>query len=171
MRGREPVMKPRKAIVRGMVALAVGSAAVAAVPAQANDITPFKTVFSTDVAYAGHGGVREGDGTGTLSLAGVSGEVTEAYLYWQGPANTEDLNANADITFDGTEITGTNIGLSDDNCWDFENSHAYRADVTSLVDGNGDYPVANLIKDNADISGLSLVVFYDDGNEANDRDL
>src|SRR5690606_6041234 len=77
----------------------------------------------------------------------------------------------ADITFDGTAITGTNIGLSDDNCWGFSNSHAYRADVTSLVDGNGDYPVANLIKDNADISGLSLVVFYDDGNEANDRDL
>jgi hypothetical protein len=146
--------------------------ALAVAPAQANDIASFKTVFSTDVAYAGYGGVRGGDGTGTLTVAGVSGEVTEAYLYWQGPTNSEDADSNAAISFDGTDITGTNIGLSSDNCWGFDNSQAYRADVTSLVDGNGAYPVADLIKPGvADISGLSLLVFFDDGDESNDRDV
>lgn len=165
-------MTSRGSLLKRMAVVAVIGLALAAAPARANDIASFKTVFATDVAYAGYGGVRGGDGTGTLTLSGVTGDVTEAYLYWQGPTNSEDLAANAAISFDGTNITGENIGLSASNCWSFENSHAYRADVTSLVDGDGAYPVANLIKPQvADISGLSLLVFYDDGDDGNNRDV
>ncbi|MCJ7635524.1 hypothetical protein MUP77_24440 [Candidatus Bathyarchaeota archaeon] len=97
--------------------------------------------------------------------------MTKALLYWHGPTNLTDPDANAAVTFAGEEITGTNIGLSDDNCWPFANSHAYRADVTSLVTEDGDYALGNLIKQNVEINGASLIVFFDDGNAANNRDV
>jgi hypothetical protein len=145
-------------------------------PTSANDIAPYQTVFSTDVTAAGYGGMRT-IGTGTIHLTGVSGTVTKALLYWHGPTNLTDPDANAAVTFAGEEITGTNIGFSDDNCWEYApsqayaNSQAYRADVTSLVTGDGDYALGNLIKQNVEINGASLIVFFDDGNDTNNRDV
>ena len=138
----------------------------------ANDIASYQTIFDTDVTAAGYGGMRT-IGTGTISLTGVSGTVTKALLYWHGPTDSSIPSVNASVTFNGTPITGTNIGFSDDNCWPlFGNSQAYRADVTSLVTGNGDYTLAAFIKgDVADINGASLIVFFDDGNDTNNRDV
>lgn len=138
--------------------------------AEANDIAPFQTVFATDVSSAGYGGMRT-IGTGTITLSGVSGTVSKALLFWHGPTNSSDPAANATVSFGGTVVTGTNIGLSSDNCWKFLNSQAYRADVTSLVSGNGTYALANFTKPSVDINGASLIVFFDDGNTANNRDV
>lgn len=128
-------------------------------------------MFSTDVAYGGLGGVRD-VGNGEIALAGVTGDVTKALLYWQGPTHlADDAAGPLTITFDGQSVTGSQIGASSDNCWGYANSRAYRADVTSLVDGNGTYPIANLVQDSVNVNGVSLVVFFDDGNEENDRDI
>jgi len=144
-------------------------------PTSANDIASYQTFFDTDVTAAGHGGIRgvgTGEEEGSIHVAGVSGTVTKALLYWHGPTDSTDPSANASVTFAGTPITGTNIGFSDDNCWDYANSQAYRADVTSLVTGNGDYALANFIKEGvADINGASLIVFFDDGDDTNNRDV
>lgn len=138
---------------------------------EASDIAPLKTKFATDVAYAGVGGLRN-FGQGAISLTGVTGPVTEALLYWHGPTNSDDPNANATVSFAGSPVSGTNLGLSDDNCWGFANSQAYRADVTALVSGNGDYALADFSKDGGiESNGASLVVFYDDGDPANNRDV
>ena len=141
--------------------------------AQATDLTSFKTVFDTDFASAGFGGMR-GNGTGTISLAGVSGTVTEAYLFWHGPSNASAADAptaNATVTFNGTSVTGSFLGISSDNCWGFANSLAYRADVTSLVTGSGNYSLANFTKPGIDINGASLIVFFDDADTTNNRDV
>lgn len=142
--------------------------------AQATDLTFFKTVFNTDFASAGFGGMR-GLGTGTINLSGVSGTITEAYLYWHGPSNATAAaapTANATVTFNGTDVTGTFLGISSDNCWGFSNSLAYRADVTSLVTGNGVYSLANFVKPGGiDINGVSLIVFFNDGDNTNNRDV
>jgi hypothetical protein len=50
------------------------------------------------------------------------------------------------------------------------------ADVTSLVTGNGNYSLSGFMKTDpngviADANGVSLLVFFDDGNEANDVDV
>jgi hypothetical protein len=64
------------------------------------------------------------------------------------------------------------LGISSDNCWGFSNSLAYRADVTSLVTGNGSYSLSNFVKPNGiDVNGVSLIVFFNDGNSANNRDV
>jgi hypothetical protein len=140
--------------------------------ASATDLTKFRTVFDTDFATAGVGGMRDGDGTGSLELAGVSGTVTSAYLYWHGPSNADPAGpGNRDVSFDGTDVRGTFLGVSSDNCWGFSNSLAYRADVTSLVAGNGTFALANFIKSGIQINGVSLVVFFDDGDDSNNRDV
>jgi hypothetical protein len=138
---------------------------------EASVITFAETQFDTDWTSAAVGGMRT-QGTGTIELTGVSGTVTRAYLYWHGPTNSTDPAANASVTFAGTGITGTNIGFSDDNFWGFENSQAYRADVTSLVSGNGTYALEDFrVPGVADINGASLVVYFDDGDDTNNRDV
>lgn len=140
--------------------------------ASASDLVSFKTVFNTDFTAAGFGGMR-GVGTGSITLAGVTGTVTEAYLFWHGPTNASSTNttANANVTFNGNNVTGTFLGISSDNCWGFANSMAYRADVTSLVSGNGSYSLANFIKSGVEVNGASLVVFFNDGVSTNNRDV
>ena len=164
----------RRLIAKKTVAVAVCAAVTAmAVPAQANSLSAFVTVPNTDFTWAGYGGIR-GNGTGAITVSGVTGTVTYAVLIWQGPTNnTTDDAANAAVTFNGTPIVGTNIGNSSDNCWGFSNSRAYQANVTSLVSGNGSYSLANFRKSTppvADINGVSLLVFFNDGNASNNRD-
>jgi Ca2+-binding RTX toxin-like protein len=139
-------------------------------PSHANNLASAETVFNTDVASFGFGGIRN-IGTGTITVAGVSGTVTKALLYWQGPTNSTDPAANATVTLNGNSVTGSNIGFSSDNCWGFSNSQAYRADVTALVPGNGSYSLANFSKPGVEINGVSLIVFFDDGNASNNRDV
>jgi hypothetical protein len=168
MRGRFIVSGVVAALLTGLVIVP----AVHPATAYANDIANFTTVFGTDVVHAGFGGMRN-DGTGTLTVSGVSGTVTKAYLYWQGPTNSTDPSANAAVTFAGNAVTGTNIGFSSDNCWGFANSQAYRANVTASVTGNGAFTLAGFSKDANSINanGASLIVFFDDGNAANNRDV
>ena len=135
-----------------------------------NNIQPLEIIFNTDFASAGFGGMR-GIGTGTITLSGVTGPVTRALLFWNGPTNSSNPSANATVNFAGTIITGTNIGFSSDNCWGFVNSQAYRADVTSLVIGNGSFSLSNFTKPDSEINGVSLLVFFNDGNNGNNRDV
>jgi hypothetical protein len=136
-----------------------------------SDDFPQLSVSDTDVGEFGFGGMRT-DGTGSIAVSGVSGTVTKALLYWNGPTNSTDPAANATVSFAGTPVTGVNIGFASDNCWGFANSQSYRADVTPLVTGDGTYPLSNFRKsDDVEINGVALIVFFNDGNTANDRNV
>jgi len=138
--------------------------------AQAGSLAAWETISQTDFAAFGTGGMR-GNGTGSITVSGISGPVTHALLIWHGPADNDALNANATVSFNGNTITGSNVGRSDNNCWGFLLSHAYVADVTAYVSGNGTYTLTNFLKADADVNGVSLLVFYNDGNAANNRDV
>lgn len=162
----------RKVRVAGLLA---GTAMLFASPAVANTISYFSTIYGTDFTTGGAGGLR-GIGTGTLTVSGVSGPVTQSYLYWHGPTNSSDPNVNANVTVDGNSVTGTNIGFSQDNFWGHENSQAYRADTTSVINGNGSYALSNFNKPSApsgeaEVNGAGALVFFDDGSSANNRDV
>jgi len=138
----------------------------------ASNLVNFTTVPNTDFAFFGAGGMR-GQGTGNIVVTGITGPATQAFLFWQGPTN-DTGDTNASVTFNGTPVTGVNIGNSSDNCWGFANSRAYRATVTTLVTGNATYTLANFRKVGpplADINGVSLVIFFDDGVPGNNRDV
>jgi hypothetical protein len=124
--------------------------------------------LNTNVFGFSVGGMR-GNGTGSIAVSGVTGPVARAILYWNGPTNSADPTANAAVTFNGTPVTGTNIGFASDNCWGFQNSQSYQADVTGLVTGNGTYSLSNFNKPDVEINGATLVVFYNDTDTSNDQ--
>ena len=149
-----------------------------AIASPANNIVLGRGVSNTDYVVAGVGGLRN-VGSGVITLAGVTGPVTLALLYWNGPTNSTNPMANAAITVNGSGFVGTNIGFSHDNCWDFANSQSYFVDVTALVSttGNGNYTITGLgaspssVPGGANSNGASLIVFFDDGNANNNRDV
>lgn len=161
----------------------------AAVPVQASaPMREYLELPRTDYAVAGVGGIgasdNEGGGAGTLKLAGVSGTVTLALLYWNGidiemPPKFTGGDADYDqpqIRFDGEDITGTRVaGFNGNDCWPQTptppSAALYRADVTALVQarGNGDYEFSKLAdKPGHSANGMSLIVYFNDGNAAND---
>lgn len=117
------------------------------------------TAQNVAMSEFGSGGMRGGDGTGSIAVSGITGSVERAYLFWNGPTNSSDPTVNDAVLFAGTSVTGTNIGIDADNNWGFANTQSYRADVTSLVTGDGTYSLANFVKADADINGVALIVF------------
>src|SRR5687767_177689 len=51
--------------------------------ARANDIAYAETIYDTDFASAGVGGMRNAS-SATLRMSGIVGTVNQAYLYWHG---------------------------------------------------------------------------------------
>jgi hypothetical protein len=170
--------------------LSFALALAAALPAHANStMHEYIALDRTDYVNAGIGGISApaslGGGAGTLTLEGVSGTVTLALLYWNGidiempeiglTGGDADYD-EPDIVFDGVPITGTRVaGHGSNDCWPLEpqppSAALYRADVTDRIAarGNGDYDFAGLAdKPGHSANGLSLIVYFDDGNAAND---
>ena len=154
----------------------------------AAELTRGRTEKNVDWISTGVGGL--GAGTGTLNLSGVSGTIKLALLYWHGidrPGQGGDgVYDNPQVSFAGEMVTGVAIGDGPTNCWPKGppqtpgatptpapgSSRAYRADVTSLVTGNGNYAIGGLAaKTGHDGNGASLVVVFDDGEPLNDHDL
>lgn len=165
------VHSARRASRAGEVALAAALAVLVPLSALATPVTLARTESRTDYVSAGTGGI--GSGPGTITVAGVGGPVRKAFLYWHGvDLSTGGVYDNETVTFAGSEVTGTSLGDAETNCWGAGSSRAFVADVTRLVDGNGGYTISGLNDGPAhNGNGASLVVLFDDGNDANDRDL
>ena len=167
-----------KCVSRWVLGVSIGVAIVVANDAMANQLVHVQTITNTDMVAAGVGGLRN-QTTGTITLPAFTAvKITKAYLYWHGPTNSADPNANASMNVGETPVTGTNIGFSDDNNWSFANSQAYRADVTSLINaGQFTYVLSGfrndlaVVTNGANTNGASLIVFFDDGDANNNRDV
>jgi len=166
-------MRPQSA----WFALAIVTASLAvASEAVATELRFVEKRSHTNVASAGVGGLRNQE-SGTITLTGVSGTVTKAYLYWQGPTNSTSPTVNASIQINENTVVGSNIGFGHDCNWGFLNSQAYRADVTSFVTGNGTYVLTGFKADSpatengANINGASLIVFFNGGSVTSRRDV
>lgn len=149
-------------------------AAALAVPSAAAPVTLSQSITGVNYVSAGIAGV--GGGSGTITVAGVTGTVTAAFLYWHGIDRTafggNGIYDNASITLNAAPVVGTAIGDSTTNCFGPGSSRSYRANVTALVTGNGAYAVAGLSAGAGhNANGASLVVLFDDGNAANNRTL
>ena len=153
--------------------------ALLASPAHGASLTQARVASGVDWTSAGVGGV--GAGAGIISLSGVSGTVKHAFLYWHGidqpQAGGDGVYDNEAVTFAGQPVLGTPIGDSGPNCWPSlegatGSSRTFRADVTVLVSGDGRYTVSGLsAKAGHSADGASLIVFFDDGDPVNDRDV
>jgi hypothetical protein len=120
----------------------------------------YQAEVAGDVVSAGIG--LQGTGGGTINLTGVpvGATIVQAFLYgtilgdWE-PASEPTLN--------GHPIFGAAIiGRSDTPNQGYREAYVFRADVTSLVSGDGSYVLAGLAdgSSGADTLGASLVVIY-----------
>lgn len=131
-------------------------------------LTHLLTEQNTDIISTGAGGMR-GTGSTQLAVTGVVGTPSRALLFWHGPTNDPTDGPLATIKMNGSLLQGINIGASDDNSWNMSNSQAYMADVTAIVTGDGTYTLSDAPRRNA--NGASLLIFFDDGVESNNRDI
>lgn len=142
--------------------------------AVARTISQKEMVYNTDFISVGVGGMRN-VGTGDISLSGVSGTISKAYLYWHGTTDFLADAGNNSIIVNGTTLNGTNIGVAigviSYEGWAYNYSKAYRADLTALVQAtrNGIYNLSGF--GDLNTYGASLIVYFNDGNEANNRDV
>ncbi len=141
--------------------------------ANAAPIVHSMTLPNVDWTSGGISGVGD-TGSGTINISGVGANpVGKAFLYWQGiDVGGDGVYDNANVTIDGNPVVGVNIGDSSTNCWGSGSSSAFRADVTAYVTSDGNYLIAGMAAlAGHDANGASLIVTFDDGNAANDRDL
>jgi MYXO-CTERM domain-containing protein len=108
--------------------------------------------------------------SGTLELHGIpaAADIRHAYLYWVIYGGPDD----ATVSLDGESVTGEVIGRDGSTCWGDDETYflfdapntTFRADVTSLVDGDGDFVIEGFpsYTATADTQGAALVVVYDD---------
>ncbi|WP_069660269.1 hypothetical protein [Arcticibacter eurypsychrophilus] len=141
-------------------------------------MTRFTTVYNTDYLSVGTGGLTDGRGeiriTGTFPLS----SVTKAYLYWHGESMVTDAESVGEyIYFNEETEAGTCIGVTNiNNGPDYPpfpvqiQSRTYRADVTDRVKEGGRI-VSIREFDRLTADGASLILFYQDGNSNNNRDI
>lgn len=127
--------------------------------------TPFVTAYSALVQ--GGGVTSQGVGLArrvgassseVIALTGVptSAAVVRAFLIW-----TTIGSADPTALFNGGTVTGALVGISHDTCWGIGPNRVYRADVTTLVPGNGNYRVSGVADTGTgDGQGASLVVVF-----------
>ena len=120
----------------------------------------YQNTLQGDVTSAGVG--LRGKGSGSIDLSGIPtpANVVQAYLYWATIGNS---GSYVSPTLNGNAVSGKLIGVSADTCWGALHNYTYRADVTSLVTGDGTYSVAGLPSDlqtGNDSQGAGLVVVY-----------
>ena len=138
----------------------------------------FNTFYNTDYLSVGVGGLRD-VGKGQIRVAGTFplGNVTKAYLYWNGLTNSsgvDDPKWNSKVTLNSTSVVGTNIGISSNNCWPtYRQSQSHRAEVTDIVKSAGSRTFTFSVSALGDMNpnGASLILFYSDGNSSNNRDV
>lgn len=106
----------------------------------------------------------------TFSITGIPACATilKAFLYSSasGPSSaiTVSITNPASAT---ASYTMTNIGTHIDKCWGYAASQTYRADVTSIISGSGNYVISGfpVIVGSNDTDGATLFIIYSDASQ------
>lgn len=132
-------------------------------------ISYYNTFTETDFVSAGVGGLRD-VGVGTINLPNSFSyqAVKKVLLYWHGYSNSTSA-IGKQITVNSSRITGVRIGLS--YGFGYANTQAYRADVTEVLRSSASRAIKLSEFGELNPNGASIVVFYDDGNSSNNRDV
>jgi hypothetical protein len=115
-------------------------------------VEPF-TVY-TGVAHVANGASLRDSGSATIRLRGMPSDakVIAAWLYWDFTSLTSPSYLQRDVIFSKVthyvnpfvKLYGTQIGTGGDPCWYGGSNFAFRADISKLISGNGDYMVTLL---------------------------
>lgn len=115
------------------------------------------------------------DGTsGVIPLAGIpdGAKIRKAVLFWSVLTDSPEVDdIGMHILFDGMPVAGTKVGFvaGATPCFPQDNTVGWKADVTAMVSGNGNYvvagfPGANSLSGPDFTEGATLAVLFDDGS-------
>jgi gliding motility-associated-like protein len=104
----------------------------------------------------------------TFTIAGLpaTANILQAYV-WCGTSGTGiPITLSVTNPFGGTQsFTMTNIGSGPDKCWGYAGTHTYRADITPIVTGNGNYQLSGLPTGSPDdVDGATMMIIYSDAS-------
>src|SRR5262245_43870513 len=99
------------------IVLAAALVCALATSAHGTHLTRARAAANVDWTTAGVGGIP-GD-TADITLTGVTGLVTQAFLYWDGMAVDpyDGVYDNETVAINGNPVTGTSLGDTSSNCW------------------------------------------------------
>ncbi|MCC7017835.1 MAG: hypothetical protein IT564_11600, partial [Rhodospirillales bacterium] len=104
-----------------------------------------------------------------ISIAGIPAckTILKAFLYVGGSGNGIAFNTTmTNPAASSSVFPMTPIGNHTDKCWGYTGTYNYRADVTALITGNGNYNVSgiptSITTPGNDMDGASLVIIYTD---------
>lgn len=119
-------------------------------------------------------GTPDDGNSGVIPLAGIpdGAVIRKAVLFWSVLTDSpEEDNTGMNIYFNGMPIVGTKVGFvaGKTPCFPQDNTVGWKADVTQLVSGNGDYtvmgfPGGNTVGGSDFSEGATLAVLYDDSS-------
>lgn len=108
----------------------------------------------------------------SFSVSGIPtcGKIFKAFLYTSCESGSIAPVINASITnplSTNSVFPMSVIGTGNTKCWGafgFTDSHSYRADITSIISGNGTYSLSGLpvFPSPTDVNGASLFIIYTD---------
>ncbi|GAB4138835.1 MAG: hypothetical protein Fur0041_13890 [Bacteroidia bacterium] len=102
----------------------------------------------------------------TISGIPACAVIEKAFLWAEGSGNGAAQTATIAGPYGTASFPMTLVGSGPDKCWGYSGSHTYRADVTSIVGGNGVYNISGLLTNpptpGNDMDGATLFVIYSD---------
>lgn len=90
--------------------------------------------------------------------------VSRAFLYCGVSGNGIGITATIANSSTTQNFPMTMIGSHFDKCWGYVGTYNYRADVTSIINGNGSYTISGLpsVVGTNDTDGATLIIIYRD---------
>ncbi|CAN5377205.1 hypothetical protein BH09BAC5_BH09BAC5_24350 [soil metagenome] len=95
------------------------------------------------------------------------GNIVKSYLWCVGSGNGIPINATITNPLGSTQsFPMTIVGQGVDMCWAYSGTYVYRADVTGIINGNGNYIISGIPTNppttGNDMDGATLLIIYDD---------
>lgn len=108
--------------------------------------------------------------TYTISGLPICAVIEKAFLYMDASGNGMAVTATITNPSNVTQnFPMTMIGNCQDKCWGYSGTYSYRADVTSVIQGNGNYMVSGLPTSSTtpgnDADGATLMIIYSDPSQ------
>lgn len=106
----------------------------------------------------------------SVAISGIPAGATiiKAFLYTDASGNGIPITATIKNPLSVTNNFSMNIiGTGPDKCWSYAASYSYRADVTSVISGNGTYTLSGLPTGAVnDVDGATILVIYSDPGQS-----
>jgi gliding motility-associated-like protein len=111
----------------------------------------------------------------TFAIAGIpaTANILQAYFWCEGSGTGGAVNLSLTNPFSVNQIFPmTLIGIDADKCWGYAGTVTYRADVTSLIAGNGNYVVNGIpTGPTDDMDGGTLMIIWSDPSSSTWADI